>query len=382
MKSGYLPSLDGWRAVAILAVILFHDRSHDFGKFSGIMHQYGSYGVDVFFAISGILICSRLLQEEHDRGSISLRGFYIRRFFRILPAAWMFLLVYLLLALFRQLPMDSGGVTTAFLMIRNIWVQFAGDTADHWYTIHFWSLSVEEHFYLLLPGLIAFCPRARRGLVLGALSLACLVWTEIILHFGSLQPSGVWLRTDFRIGALLIPAFFAVQLREAAVKKWATQWLKPGLTAGLFGAACCLLCFIPAQRAAAAAAIILPAGLPLILIATMLHPAAVMTRIFELPPVRYAGHLSYSLYLWQQLFFSDAHTPAKWPLSLVQLFPWNYAAAAVCAAASYYLIERPFIRVGRRATRLAVPGHTAATAFAPVLPQHSAGAQQLQPEVV
>jgi peptidoglycan/LPS O-acetylase OafA/YrhL len=380
MKSGYLPSLDGWRAVAILAVIFFHDRSHDFGKFSDVMHKYGSYGVDVFFAISGVLICSRLLQEESDRGGISLSSFYIRRVFRILPAAWTFLAIYLGLVFLGQLPMDSGGITTAFLMIRNIWVRFAGDTANNWYTIHFWSLSVEEHFYLLLPGLIVFWPRASRGFMLGLLALACLLWSEVILHFGSLQITGVWLRTDVRIGSLLVPAFLAVQLRQRSIREWATNWITPAVSIGLFLAACLFLYFMPPQKATAAAALILPVGLPMILISTMLHPKAMLTRILELPPVRYIGHLSYSLYLWQQVFFFDAHMPAKWPLSIVQLFPWNYAAAAICAAGSYYLIEKPLIRIGHKMARGSAPEPCKVQDLAAPLLQSAARTPQLQAE--
>ncbi len=83
-KSGYIPSLDGWRAIAVSLVIMSHIpiRSRNYGY---LIHFVGTLGVDLFFAISGILICSRLLDEELRHGSISLKGFYIRRTFRIFP---------------------------------------------------------------------------------------------------------------------------------------------------------------------------------------------------------------------------------------------------------------------------------------------------------
>ena len=211
-RSGYLPSLDGWRAIAILSVICYHDRVHQFWIFStSLIHQYGDLGVDLFFAISGVLICSRLLEEERVTGGISLKGFYIRRFFRICPPAWLYLIAYVLLSVFHLLPVDVGGVLASFLMVRNFWVGVAGDTPRTWYTIHFWSLSVEEHFYLLLPSLLIFVKR-RRAVLLGALSVAVMLWVTLVTHFTALQKTGIVLRTDMRIHALLIPAMFAVLL--------------------------------------------------------------------------------------------------------------------------------------------------------------------------
>ena len=72
--------------------------------------------------------------------------------------------------------------------------------------------------------------------------------------------------------------------------------------------------------------------------------------------MRFVGHISYSLYLWQQLFFAGGRAPAAWPLSVLQIFPLNYLAAFACATASYYLIEKPLIRVGHRVAHPATPG--------------------------
>src|SRR5215469_16278217 len=94
MKSerGYLPTLDGWRAIAVVFVILYHDSVYTLGPVSTAWFQsHGLYGVDIFFGISGLLICSRLLEEEELPGAISLQDFYIRRAFRILPPAYIYL---------------------------------------------------------------------------------------------------------------------------------------------------------------------------------------------------------------------------------------------------------------------------------------------------
>lgn len=356
-KSGYLPSLDGWRAIAILSVICYHDVVHRFGAFSNtFIHEHGDLGVDLFFAISGVLICSRLLEEERSKGSISLRGFYIRRFFRISPAAWVFLLTYLFLALIHLLPMDIGGVVTSFLMIRNIWVHFAGDVPRTWYTIHFWSLSVEEHFYLLLPGLLVLAKRKRVQL-LGWLSGLFVAWELVVMHFPVLRVTAVWLRTDMRLHALLIPALFAVLLTRPEIRQKALDWARPWVVLPLFVIAVILTSVVHASIMQVLGPLLIPVGFPLIVISTMLHPQAWMTRLLELAPIRFVGRISYSLYLWQQLFFFNDHIPAAWPLSRLQIFPLNYLAAFACALASYYLIERPLIRVGHRIAHPVTPGH-------------------------
>jgi peptidoglycan/LPS O-acetylase OafA/YrhL len=83
---------------------------------------------------------------------------------------------------------------------------------------------------------------------------------------------------------------------------------------------------------------------PLILAGTVLHPASFVSRCLEWAPIRWVGRLSYSLYLWQQLFLT--HTNATLPV--VQTWPFNVFAAFVFSAASYYLVEEPMIRVGHR----------------------------------
>ena len=189
-SSGYLPSLDGLRAIAILAVIMFHDQIHTFGLFSTRwIHMYGAFGVDLFFAISGILICTRLLEEERVTGAISLKAFYLRRLYRISPAAWAFLLSYTGIALCGQLPLDRNEIITSFLMVRNLGVIWGGAGPNTWYTIHFWSLSVEEHFYFLLPGLLVLFKR-KRAMVLGGLGILTGCWVVVCDHYQLLEGPG------------------------------------------------------------------------------------------------------------------------------------------------------------------------------------------------
>ena len=160
--SGYIPTLDGWRAISIVLVLLHHSRVSVplplIGPFLAMLSVYGGSGVWIFFAISGILICGRMLQEERKHGRISLRNFYIRRAFRILPPALLYLVT--LAALSPFLHVAKLELVSSMFFFRNY--VLAGLPPAHWFTAHFWSLAVEEHFYLLLPGILVFFPEAAR----------------------------------------------------------------------------------------------------------------------------------------------------------------------------------------------------------------------------
>jgi peptidoglycan/LPS O-acetylase OafA/YrhL len=159
-NSSYIPGLDGWRAIAIFFVLLAHDNEHSFGILNTHrIHEFGWAGVNLFFAISGLLICSRLLEEERLKGSISLHGFYVRRIFRILPPAWLFLIAVVILESTHFIVKSGNAVPAAFLMVTNFYLSIHHAPPEALFTAHFWSLSVEEHFYLLLPAVLIFFPR-------------------------------------------------------------------------------------------------------------------------------------------------------------------------------------------------------------------------------
>ena len=174
-----------------------------------------------------------------------------------------------------------------------------------WYTIHFWSLSVEEHFYLLLPSLLIFVKR-RRAVLLGALSVAVMIWVTLVTHFTALQKTGIVLRTDMRIHALLIPAMFAVLLTRQGVRAFVMRWLHPWVAVLLFLVVFTLLTRTHIHLLSLATTFVIPVGFPLLVISTMLHPKSIACRVLEWWPLRFVGHISYSLYLWQQMFFAAA----------------------------------------------------------------------------
>jgi peptidoglycan/LPS O-acetylase OafA/YrhL len=142
-----IPSLDGLRALSIALVLAGHSIPNaQWDWFLWKVFGNGDLGVSIFFVISGFLITSLLLKEHAEAGEISPSSFYLRRAFRILPPFYAFLVVLLALKRFGVLELSLRGWTEAVTFLRDYL------SADDWWTIHIWSLSVEEQFYLLWPG--------------------------------------------------------------------------------------------------------------------------------------------------------------------------------------------------------------------------------------
>jgi peptidoglycan/LPS O-acetylase OafA/YrhL len=307
--------------------------------------QLGFLGVDVFFALSGFLICTRLLQELRKEGAISLKNFYIRRAFRILPPAYAYLTALAVLTAVGWLAVRPAEFAGCLLFARNYYP--TGDVGRNWYTVHFWSLAVEEHFYLFFPALLAWCGRdlrrARRAVVVLAVAVGLLrsLDTVILGWAGGRIPAGAFhfTRTHVRLDALLWGCFAAL-----LVERWRgrlARWCTPGLSLVIL--------------AVGAASFWLPLGLawrslllPWMLVGTVLHPAGYLGRFLEWAPLRWVGRISYSLYLWQQLFCVEEVQYRSAYLGPLQAWPWNLLPVLACATASYYLVERPLIRVGHR----------------------------------
>jgi peptidoglycan/LPS O-acetylase OafA/YrhL len=340
-KPGYLPTLDGWRAVAILAVIFHHDGLHILGPLSTRwLYQYGSAGVDVFFAISGILICSRLLAEEEAWGRIDLRQFYQRRCRRILPPAFLYLATIAVLHGLALIPLSAGGWWSALLFCRNYpnLLKSTNDAAG-WYTSHFWSLSLEEQFYLLLPAILVLTARKYRATILFTLAAAIAAHRWLALGARS------WLQIQFhagiRLDALLVPALFAVLASSPGMRPVMQKALRfwPWIAVGV-------LCIIPFGKGTALHASALVWLMPCVVLGSVLNPQNALGKFLEWRPLRAIGRMSYSLYLWQQLFFRQHFVPSanmaswqSWPLRLVLTF--------CCALISYRLLEVPLAAWGR-----------------------------------
>jgi peptidoglycan/LPS O-acetylase OafA/YrhL len=387
-KTGYLPSLDGWRAFAILLVIMQHDQQWRlFGISNAKVRDFGGFGVSLFFAISGILICWRILEDEAAQGTFHLRAFYIRRIFRIQPAAWAYLLFIALLILFGIVHERWHFWLGAFLLYQNFtWHQldFNRMLGENWFTGHFWTLAVEEHFYILLSLFLFLCRRYRIAILGLFLAALCLVQNWAITH-GHFSQDVSTRRTYWQIQFLLVPALLAMILRVPTMYRLAVKYLRPwvafAVTAsliygpqvfrnGLHGLRNPVIVFAHTST--------LFYCFGLWVAATMLHPASVTTRFLELKPLRYLGRLSYSVYLWHVLFFSTTlpYAGITWPpLVFAGQRPWRYIFALGAAMLSYHLLEKPLMRLGHKLAPPATAGHAdlgAATVTPASVPEYEA----------
>ena len=330
--------------------------------------QIGGLGVYLFFAISGILITTRILEEESLCGFFDIKRFYIRRIFRIQPAAWLYLAVIACL-------LAAGAITTqwrhwfgALGMYENF--LYVGPTYDYqgFFVGHFWTLAVEEHFYILLSLFLLFVKRTRlASLVLVFLGLMAFRvyaakhghWNESLLR-----------RTYYQLPTLLYGAGFAVALRKQDFRRWAERYLRPwiviALTIAIMVGTEVTDHFLKPSPGDFHPSTFLGSFnflrlymFAVWIVSTMLHPNALSTRFLEWAPLRWIGRLSYSLYLWHVLFFFRVSPRVGVTLPVLLALsgrPVKYLAAFAAAALSYYLVERPLMRLGHRLAPPATPG--------------------------
>lgn len=353
---GYIPTLDGWRAVAIIAVVLDHAIAYGVGALHPrllAVTRIGQNGVSLFFAISGFLICSRLIEEEKASGKIGLGGFYIRRASRILPAALVYLAILGALGFVGVVAVSSKEWWASVFFYRNYLPPGAIDRGWGGYTIHYWSLAVEEHFYFLWPAilLVSGCRRAKWAA--GGLAILDWIWRLWDSRHGfiaKLLPGLlVGARTDVRISGLIMGCLAALILanpgRLSRYRKYVTPWTWTLCVAGYIA-----LQFVYRRHNYTLLESILLAS---IVSGTVALPSMTFAGLLEMKWMRWIGRLSYSIYLWQQFFLLPG---AKYPMSILQRFPINLLALVAVAGLSYRYIERPMIRIGHVLAPPSTPG--------------------------
>lgn len=312
----------------------------------------GWIGVNIFFGISGILITSRLLEEKEVRGTIRLKGFYIRRFCRILPPVVFLLIVFAICNWAKIISISGFDWWRALLFGSNYGPE------PSWHLAHTWSLSIEEHFYLFWPALLVFVGGRRAPKVCLLLIAVITVWRIVDIRY-SIVPDrfGIsgW-RTDTTVDGLLVGAMFACALENQNIRRIVVRFANPFTT--LFLTALLIFCLYAWEHI-----LILrhPVRLgfvfliPLLLLTTILASRTWIASILEWQPLRWIGRISYSIYLWQQLFIVPDHARTN-HLGRLEDWPWNLVAVFVCAVSSYYLIERPFMALGHRLAKPASEG--------------------------
>jgi peptidoglycan/LPS O-acetylase OafA/YrhL len=334
-----IPSLDGFRAISIILVLIAHSiRCVGFPIQLSDVARHGAIGVNVFFAISGFLITTMLLNEEVTDGKISIGHFYLRRAFRILPV----FLLYTAFIIVIQNYQSISSTTSNLIHVLTFTVNF--DPNRNWFLGHFWTLSVEEQFYLIWPVLLIFC-RQHIRIVLVVLILYGCIARVIDYKFptysaGTLSP--FFMHSDaILLGSLAAVTYFR-NPNLLKHKVFNTVWLQI-LAVGL------LILFIYLPGYGKLAIISLPfsglvTGMCIVfLILCYLEPTNSMTyRFLNHKIIVHIGILSYSIYVWQQFFILGS--PVVW----YRIWPFNMLIIYLVALASYYLIERPFLVIRKR----------------------------------
>ena len=339
-KGHRIPSLDGLRAISIALVLLGHlagTRGFPVSAAAGNWLGLGEFGVHVFFVISGFLITRLLLDELKQTGRISLGSFYFRRTLRIFPAYYGFLLVVFVASAAGSIQLAKGDLFHALTYTSNY------DPGRSWFVGHTWSLSVEEQFYLLWPALIVLAG-PRRALIAAAVA----VLAAPLVRTGSwelMRWSGEGIGHRFEtvadavaIGCLLAGTRGWLHRSARYMKGMASPWFV--LVPVLAVAGNMLHDHPVAHFLIGMSAMNVAVALALDWCLTF-HSGRV-GRVLNAAPLVYVGTLSYSLYLWQQLFLNRSAANAA------SAFPVNLLLVCAAALASFYLIERPSLQLRRR----------------------------------
>jgi peptidoglycan/LPS O-acetylase OafA/YrhL len=339
MKNSRISSLDGIRAISIALVLLAHTngtRGFAAWRPGSVVGDLGHLGVTVFFVISGYLITTLLINEFNASGTISLKDFYARRALRILPAAYAYLLVMAVATWLSWIDVRRVDLLAAATYLANY------DAHRSWYVGHLWSLAVEEQFYLLWPLLFVWLGQ-RRALFAALVAFLAAPVVRASMHL--LIPLGPY--RDLEIfpavaDGIAIGCVFAILRPRLLLQHW---YLKITASAAIW---LLLPLIIIINRFNTYTVIdFLGSPLQLLAIVTLIeagtrHAATYAGRLLNSAPMVFIGTLSYSLYLWQQPFL-NRHAD-----SWLTAFPVNLSLAVAAALLSYYLVERPFLRMRRR----------------------------------
>ena len=345
-------ALDGLRGISIGIVIIAHVLTPFLGN-----SYAGLIGVYVFFVISGFLITTLLLKERLQYGSISLTGFYIRRCLRILPVAYLFLLVLVCLNYIFKLAIPGRSFLTCFLFIKNLPVLQNFD----WYTGHFWSLGVEEQFYLLFPCLlVSLSLRNYKRLIvclIAIIPVLCYIQAKNLdvtyLHVPNYIHLIIsWVVNLFGGGTVLIltGSLFSILLLTQNRFIIRVSDKAPAFSSLLLFITGSILLFPTLPTPVRFFSVAIFGFLVAFVIILNLKERAIFSRWLEFEWMKKLGILSYSLYIWQQLF--TYKQPWHNAGSNVWLLLLNLAALFIVSVLSYSLYEKKFLHYKKRFKRV------------------------------
>ena len=355
-EMGYLPGLDGLRAIAIIGVLLYH---------SGVDWMPGGFlGVDVFFVLSGFLITSLILEEYDRSGRVDFRRFYLGRARRLLPAVFVMLIVVgiAVLVFYRDALSAFREDALATVLYLNNWWYIVVDQS-YFESMgrppllkHLWSLSVEEQFYLIWPAIALVLirrggrPLVRRVAILAA--LASTAWMAFIAIRGGYpidaDPSRAYFGTDSHSMGLLVGAALATVWRPGRLSTSippSARTLVTGIGIAMVGVLVAFYTLVGEftpwlYRGGFLALAVFTA----VLIAAATHPASPLGPALGIGVLRYIGRRSYGVYLWHWPIFMVTRPGIDVPWSEPVAFFVRMTATFAIAELSYRLVEMPIRR--------------------------------------
>lgn len=347
----YIPGLDGLRAIAVVAVLLYH---------AGLNILGGFLGVESFFVLSGFLITALLLAEWREHGRVSLRGFWLRRARRLLPALFLLLagaLLYTIVLLPRETAEVRADTVAALAYVMNWHLILSGQSyfdplLRPPLLQNLWSLAVEEQFYLLWPLLFVAGMRLLRVAGLLVVTLVAALGSALLmaaLYRPGLDPSRIYYGTDTRAVGLLLGAALALiwmpGKAPSATDRRLGLLLDCAGTVALAGLIACFVFFSEQHPLLYRGGFALVSAITVIVIAAVTHPGArLVPWLLGWQPLRWIGMRSYGIYLWHWPVFMVTRPYVDLPLAGLPLLALRLAIVGALVELSYRYIEMPVRR--------------------------------------
>ncbi|HEC2168529.1 TPA: acetyltransferase [Staphylococcus delphini] len=349
----YMPGLDGIRAVAVIAIIIYH-----------LNPQWlwgGFLGVDTFFVISGYLITSLLLTEYHNTGKIELTSFWLRRVKRLIPAV-LFLVMGVLVLTLIFMPTEIQKVRAdsiaAIFYVSNWWYIMQNVDYFEQFAVqplkHLWSLAIEEQFYLVFPivllSLLSFIRRLKSIRIIFLILLVISMITMMVLYVPNENVARVYFGTDTRIQTLLMGVLLALVWPPFQLKAKVNRKMRMMIdTAGVVGLAILFICFKFVSETNSIlyyGGFFLISAVTLLVIASSVHPSGYFAKFLGNKVFTFIGSRSYSLYLWHYPIIVLIHHQFVQGQIPPLVYVVEILLMILMAEFSYKFIEQPFRKEG------------------------------------
>ncbi|EGQ3403519.1 acetyltransferase [Staphylococcus pseudintermedius] len=349
----YMPGLDGVRAVAVIAIIIYHLNPQ---WLSG-----GFLGVDTFFVISGYLITSLLLIEYHNTGKIELMSFWLRRVKRLIPAVLFLVMGVIVLSLIfmpTEIQKVRADSIAAIFYVSNWWYIMQNVDYFEQFAVqplkHLWSLAIEEQFYLVFPivllSLLSFIRRLKSIRIIFLILLVISMIAMMVLYVPNENVARVYFGTDTRIQTLLMGVLLALVWPPFQLKAKVNRQMRTMIdTAGVVGLAILFICFKFVSETNSIlyyGGFFLISTVTLLVIASSVHPSGYFAKFLGNKVFTFIGSRSYSLYLWHYPIIVLIHHQFVQGQIPPLVYVVEILLMVLMAEFSYKFIEQPFRKEG------------------------------------